>query len=362
MTDRKRFAQQLAVLAAMLLGLPVIGAWAAGLPIAVFFEFPPQTRHVRHAAFSWAVFGGIAGVTALLLIPPAITAARAYRRCPPRARAARLAFPWWGWAGLALGAAAWVLAWMRFPWFSGLQPHTFSFLWLAYIAVVNALCRWRTGGCMLTDRTRFFAALFPASAAFWWFFEYLNRFVQNWYYVGPALSRFEYFVYATLPFATVLPAVLATRELLQSTAWVQQSFGCMTPLRLPGGRLLPWAALTASAFGLAGIGVWPDTLFPLLWVSPLIILAALRSLRRQPHILQDFTRSDWTGAASAALAALICGVFWEMWNGGSLSHWKYSIPYVQRFHLFEMPILGYAGYLPFGLECALVGRLVEEAL
>jgi hypothetical protein len=37
---------------------------------------------------------------------------------------------------------------------------------------------------------------------------------------------------------------------------------------------------------------------------------------------------------------------------------------VQRFHLFEMPLLGYAGYLPFGIECALVmdlaARFVER--
>jgi hypothetical protein len=45
-----------------------------------------------------------------------------------------------------------------------------------------------------------------------------------------------------------------------------------------------------------------------------------------------------------------------MWNFYSLAKWKYSIPFVERFHLFEMPILGYAGYLPFGLECAQVAE------
>jgi hypothetical protein len=38
------------------------------------------------------------------------------------------------------------------------------------------------------------------------------------------------------------------------------------------------------------------------------------------------------------------------------------VPYVQRFQLFEMPLLGYAGYLPFGLECALVMDLVARVL
>jgi hypothetical protein len=40
-----------------------------------------------------------------------------------------------------------------------------------------------------------------------------------------------------------------------------------------------------------------------------------------------------------------------MWNVNSAAKWVYSIPFVDRFHLFEMPLLGYAGYVPFGLEC-----------
>jgi hypothetical protein len=43
-----------------------------------------------------------------------------------------------------------------------------------------------------------------------------------------------------------------------------------------------------------------------------------------------------------------------MWNAYSLVHWEYSIPYVHTFKIGEMPILGYAGYLPFGLECLAV--------
>ena len=58
------------------------------------------------------------------------------------------------------------------------------------------------------------------------------------------------------------------------------------------------------------------------------------------------------------LAALICGCFWEMWNVFSLEKWIYTVPFVDRFHIFEMPLLGYAGYLPFGLECAVAAEVV----
>ena len=65
---------------------------------------------------------------------------------------------------------------------------------------------------------------------------------------------------------------------------------------------------------------------------------------------------------TSALAALFCGFFWELWNTWSLAKWEYAIPLVQRFELFEMPLLGYAGYLPFGLECAVAGDILEDSL
>jgi hypothetical protein len=39
-----------------------------------------------------------------------------------------------------------------------------------------------------------------------------------------------------------------------------------------------------------------------------------------------------------------------MWNYWSFPKWIYLIPYVDRPKLFEMPLLGYGGYLPFALE------------
>jgi hypothetical protein len=81
-------------------------------------------------------------------------------------------------------------------------------------------------------------------------------------------------------------------------------------------------------------------------------------------LLGPLGAGDWRPLLQPALAALACGFLWELWNYGSLAKWHYSIPYAAGFHLFEMPLLGYAGYLPFGIECALVidlvARLVER--
>ena len=362
MSRLKNFMLTLIPLAAMLIGLPLLGVWLAGKSIAPYFEFPPQTRFVPQAPFSWTAFCFYAALVAATLLALGYRAVQSYRRSPLPASARLRPFPWWGWAAAAAGALAWLLAWTRFSGFAAFQPHTFTPLWLAYIAGVNALCWRRTGRSLLTHRPLFFFCLFPSSALFWWFFEYLNRFVQNWYYTGAIFGPWEYFWYATLPFATVLPAVLSTQELMGSYAWLKRAFSRVRPLPAGGGTALPLALLAVAATGLAGIGVWPSYLYCLVWVAPLLILAALRSLRHEPHPLQQLAGTDWTRPASAMLAAVICGFFWEMWNAFSLAQWQYSIPFVHRFEIFAMPLLGYAGYLPFGLECAAVRDVLEDLL
>jgi hypothetical protein len=191
-------------------------------------------------------------------------------------------------------------------------------------------------------------------------FEYLNRFVQNWYYIGPDFSPQEYFWYATLPFSTVLPAVLSTRQWLLSGRFIRQRYTIFKPFNIAHYRIAAAVTLCLAAAGLTGIGVWPNYLFPVLWVSPLLIIVSLQILMKEQSLIDQMGAGDWSVAIASVSAALFCGFFWEMWNYFSLAKWEYSIPFVNRFQIFEMPILGYAGYLPFGLECTVVGGLVGQ--
>ena len=340
--------------AALVLLLPLAGAAVMGKPLAAYLQFPPTTPDVRHAPFSLPVFLGLA-LFAIAPTAPILRRLISFRAETGPRRPGR-PLPWWGWAGVAAGAASWILAWGRLPWMAGLQPHTFTPLWVATIAVVNALTYRRTGRCLLLFRTRGFLLLFPVSAAYWWSFEYLNRFVGNWHYLGVrGFGAAEYFLFATLPFSTVLPAVLSTRELLLSFRRLSGAFRDWRPLtpRKPGAIAL--AALLLSCAGLFAVGIVPDIVFPLVWVAPPLVLVSLTALRGEPHALSGIAAGDWRSFVASSLAALCCGFFWEMWNSGSFAKWVYSVPYVDAFHVFQMPLLGYAGYLPFGVLCAEVG-------
>lgn len=352
---------RIAAAAALLLGFLLI--WAAPLagravtaqPIAAYLAFPPRTTQVVHAPFSCLAF--------VLFALPLVAAAALYavalaRRSPPRAGAAR-SFPWWGWLGLALVALGWALAWSDFvapAW----RRHTFTPLWLGYVVTMNALALRRSGEALLSHRPGLLLALFPASALFWWLFEHLNRFVGNWYYTGiAAASDWDYFLQGTLPFSSVLPAVASTWVWLRTYPRFEAMGTSMPKIRLalPAGL-----SIALGVVALAGIGVWPQALFSFLWLAPPAVLLGLQKLLLGETLLAPLARGDWRPLLQPAAAALACGFFWELWNWGSLAQWHYAIPYVQRFHVFEMPLLGYAGYLPFGLECAVAMDLVARML
>ena len=352
--SRKGSLLHLSLVVALVLLLPLAGAAALGKPLSAYLQFPPTTPDVPHAPFSLPVF---LGLTLLILAAtiPLLLRLLSFRG-EGGLRVPVMPFPWWGWTGAALGAASWILAWSRFPGLGGFQSHAFTPLWIGFILVVNALTVRRTGRCLMLSRPRPFLLLFPVSAGFWWSFEYLNRFVGNWRYIGGVeFGAMEYFLFATLPFSTVLPAVLSTRELLLSFPRFDATFREWRPLSPANPQAIGLGGLLLSCAGLFAVGAVPDAAFPLVWVAPPTLLISLAALRGEPHALSGIASGDWRPAVSSVLAALLCGFFWETWNSGSYAKWVYSIPYVDALHVFEMPLLGYAGYLPFGVLCAEVG-------
>lgn len=344
-----------AITAVTLLGAPLAGVWLAGQPLSGYLELPPRPAPRPAVGFSWVVFWPMAAFVAITVAPFVWR----FMKSPSPPAARRGAFPAWGWAALAWLAASWTIAWTRFPWFEPFQQHTFTPLWLGYIACVNALTMRRAGTCLLVRAPARFAALFPLSALFWWFFEYLNRFVANWRYSGIAdFDALEYTFFATLAFSTVLPAVVSTSEWLGTFSRLDAAFARWRAISLPRPRRAAAIVLMLTTASLATLEVFREFVFPLVWIAPVLVIISLQSLAGRPTVLAPLAGGDWRGIASFSAAALVCGFFWELWNSASLARWEYSIPHVDRFRVFEMPLLGYAGYLPFGVECAAIAALV----
>ena len=365
------------VLAAVLVGTPLLCCILGGRTqlLEGVTQFPPRTEDwgLRpellwnfRRPFNWWVFAAMVLFTAASMFPFARRAWRFLRSrgadfgvpfsSPPRGR-----FPWWGWLGVAVLAAGWVLSWnYRFGWFPAFTPRvqvqvSYAPLWAGFILIMNALCVRRSGHSPMTDHPWAYAATFPASSLFWWFFEYLNRYVWNWYYLGVSdIGAVEYIVYASVCFASVLPAVCAVAAWLHTfPVFDDRVYRGMARVDL---RRRGWCLFlgTLAAAGLTGIVFVPDFAYPLLWLSPLAVFLLVQFLMREKCVLDPLADGDWSVFIRFAVASLVCGFCWETWNYYAFAKWVYAVPWVHGFQIWEMPLAGFAGYLPFGVECAAV--------
>ena len=140
-----------------------------------------------------------------------------------------------------------------------------------------------------------YALTFPASSLFWWFFEYLNRFVWNWYYLGiDDMGAGEYAFYATICFASVLPAVYVTAEVLGTFRFFDDRLYDDMGWR-PNVRSWPSCLVLAalSLVGLTGIVLLPEYTYPLLWISPLMVFVLVQVLLGEASVLVQLKRGSW---------------------------------------------------------------------
>lgn len=250
-----------------------------------------------------------------------------------------------GWTGLGLVGIFWILNWSL----DGLRTHWGFFpLWLGYCLAVDAAAYHRTGTSLWSRSRRGYVGLFLLSAPAWWLFEAINWRTANWQYEGRGeFTDLEYFLLASISFSTVLPAVFGTAELASSCGWLRRlrrswSFRVTIRTRLT----LATTGLLMMALAL----VWPRYCFPFVWVSLAFLLDPLNDALGRPSLLREVSRGEWRAVAALATGGLICGLFWEFWNYYSYPKWTYDIPYFDFLRIFEMPLMGYGGYIPFSME------------
>ncbi|MDD5712280.1 MAG: hypothetical protein PHY31_05905 [Smithellaceae bacterium] len=264
-------------------------------------------------------------------------------------------WPWHGWLGLGLIAIFWTLNW-------GLEgPRThwgFFPLWLGYSLTVDALCVRRKGDSLLTRSPSSYVFLFLISVPSWWLFELINERTQNWIYMGNETFGFPLFLFfSSLSFSTVMPAVFGTAELVATFPWIE---------RFRRGPVVGEGKSTVICFFVMGVCMlglllaWPRYFFPLVWLSVYFILEPINVALKGNSLLSFTARGDWRPVIALWTGCLICGFFWEMWNFYSWPKWIYHVPFVGFLHVFEMPLLGYGGYLPFALELYALYQLIAR--
>lgn len=260
-------------------------------------------------------------------------------------------------AGIALGAVFWFASWNHLGL---LGEYAFFPQWLGYILVVDALVNWRTGSSLWTRRRREFVALFLFSAPVWWLFEGMNNFILNWHYLDPEpFSSARTLILGSIDFSTVVPAVFETTELLSTFKFLDRFRTHRQYTVSPG---LAWELMYVGAAAFATVVLLPHLAFPLAWLWIVLLADPLNYLRGRGSLLGQISRGDWRMVVALSAATLVCGFFWEMWNFFAMPKWYYTVPYVGFLKVFEMPLLGYGGYLPFGWELYAVYQLTWGVL
>ncbi len=267
--------------------------------------------------------------------------------------------------GLGLALFFWGASWLRL---GVLGEYAFFPQWLGYILAVDALVEIRRAnaagaapaGSLLSRHPAEFVALFVLSAPIWWVFEGLNNFILNWHYLTAyPYSPAKIIAMSTLDFSTVIPAIFETTELVGTLPFLPRLTSRQT---WTIGPRLPWVLMYLGAFAFAGVVLLPRFAFPLVWIWLLLIADPLNHLRGRPSLLAHAARGDWRLPIALALAGVTCGFFWEMWNSLAMPKWYYTVPFVGFGKVFEMPILGYLGYVPFAWELYALYHLIWGVL
>ena len=254
-------------------------------------------------------------------------------------------FPLHGWIGVVLVAIFWILNWSL----DGLRTQLLFFpLWLGYALTVDGLLYRRRGTSLFSRSFRKYLLLFVISIPAWWLFELINLRTQNWLYLGRnQFTDMEYAILSSLSFSTVMPAVFGTAQWVADHEWLK---------RLKSGpaygrnRKEIGIVFITGWFMLAALLLWPRYCFPLVWISVCFILDPINHWLGKRSLIAYVRKGDWRPILALWTGCLICGFFWEMWNFYAYPKWVYRVPFVDFLHIFEMPVLGFLGYLPFSME------------
>jgi hypothetical protein len=256
---------------------------------------------------------------------------------------------------IPLALAGWAVGlWGIFRGEERILQYLYFFAWYPYIAFLDGLLFRLRGKSWLMDRPRAFLQMFFWSTTVWLVFEALNLVLKNWGYVAVVPDGWLRWAGYTLAFATVLPGVLLTAAVLDALgAFTGRKGRPFNP-----GAWQPVSLLVGVAFLILPL-IFPRYAFPLIWGAFFFLMDPLCDLLGGPSLIARFAQGERREHLCLLAAGLICGLWWESWNYFAITRWVYTLPVLNFWKVFEMPLLGFLGFPPFALECAVMYNFLE---
>jgi hypothetical protein len=217
-----------------------------------------------------------------------------------------------------------------------LHNYTYAIVWWGLLMMIDAW-NWRRHGESLWrhDLRRFFGITLPVSVLFWLLFEALNLLAPQWRYRGRVEGVHAQVFFGFACFATVVPIVMECWWMLAGSACIPRG---LHDFARRNKTLLVILGLGALAVPFVNQVFWFNQG---MWLAPALLLLPFIAIRTCPTP-QPFA-AGWVAGSIAA------GLLWEAINYTSNTGWQYLI-LPDAPHLFEMPVPGYLGFVPFGLS------------
>jgi hypothetical protein len=225
---------------------------------------------------------------------------------------------------------------------------------LAVTLFANADTQRRTGNSLLRQRPGYFFSLFPASLAVGWAFYWLNLWLQLWTY-PPATETVPFVLGKSADYAVLLPALLSLRQWLASfpllLSWSTQAKPLNGQASAQEGAIL----LGLATIALVGAALWPDWIYPLTLLAPLLLAIGLQQLRGQPTLFAGLANGDWSRVLLSAIAALLIGLLSQTCNQLLGAAWVFQLPLIGGPSLLGLPLPAWLWLPALGLFGLWVG-------
>jgi hypothetical protein len=232
----------------------------------------------------------------------------------------------------------------------GLEPfHNlfFIFAWWAYIFIVDAAIYKLKGDSLIVSRMEEFWFLAAWSVFIWFLFELANIRLDNWRYICMPSGRSLRWSGYLLSYATVLPGIFETAELLAALGLFRNTE--IRPIRVTPSLLNKLGACGAAALFLPLAA--PRYFFALIWLAFTLLLEPANYRLGLRSLLRDLEEGDPRMLYRLLAGGAVCGFLWEFWNSSAGAKWTYAVPLAGNLKLFEMPAAGYIGFPLFAVEC-----------
>jgi len=235
-------------------------------------------------------------------------------------------------------------------------------VWTGYILFIDAALNKLGGKSYLIHKRKEFLLMLPVSLGCWLIFEAYNLHLRNWDHVNLPENMVVRIIGYVWSFITIFPGVLITSEVIDHLN-IFERFKTRNFV-ISKRTLIFWLLIGASFLIVPLIlpAIYSKYLFALVWLGFVFLLDPINALLGEHSLFIDLRTGKISKLFSLFLSGVICGFLWEFWNYWAATKWIYILPFLQEPKIFEMPVVGFLGFLPFAVECYVMWIFIKAII